>query len=66
MPYIWDVIVGAITANTFEWARNSIKVFSLNREGAASSNDASEFEIAGMPETKTEGYDIHEHTPDVV
>ena len=66
MPYIWDVIVGALTASTFEWARNRIQVFSLNCNDALSSYNASEFEIDGMPATKTEECENHEHTPDVV
>jgi hypothetical protein len=66
VPYIWDVIVGALTASTFEWARNRIQVFSLNPNDALSSYNASEFEIDGMPATKTEVCENHEHTPDVV
>lgn len=66
MPYIWDVIVGALTASTFEWARNRIQVFSLNHTDAVSSYYASEFGIDGMRETNAEKYDSCENTPDVV
>ncbi|KAL3801110.1 hypothetical protein HJC23_002403 [Cyclotella cryptica] len=66
VPYIWDVIVGSLTASTFEWARNKIQVFSLNHDDAVSSYYAHEFGIDGMSETKASEYDSREHTPDVV
>jgi hypothetical protein len=59
VPYLWDVIVGALTTSTLEWSREKILVFPLNEDAEAlthengSSNNAAE---------KTD----FDNTPDVV
>mmetsp|Transcript_26809 Transcript_26809/g.53604 ORF Transcript_26809/g.53604 Transcript_26809/m.53604 type:complete len:978 (+) Transcript_26809:99-3032(+) len=32
VPYLWDVIVGALTTSTLEWSREKILVFPLNED----------------------------------
>ena len=62
VPYIWDVTVGSLTASTFEWARNRIQVFPLNRDD----NPMSEFDGDEIQNTGSEDYDDHKHTQEVV
>lgn len=61
MPYIWDVTIGALTASTFEWARNRIKVFPLNCDETSVDEITSE-EISA----NSEQYEDHRHTQEVV
>lgn len=58
MPYIWDVTVGSLTASTFEWARDQIKVFPLNHPAS------SDYEGDGM--ATSYHADEHVHTEEVV
>ncbi len=39
MPYLWDVIVGALPISTLEWSREKILVFPLNEDTATLSHD---------------------------
>jgi hypothetical protein len=60
VPYLWDVIVGALTTSTLEWSRDKILVFPLN-EDTVSFPQNGDVEI-GRTEEKTE----YDNTPDVV
>ncbi|KAL7492809.1 hypothetical protein ACHAWT_001816 [Skeletonema menzelii] len=53
VPYLWDVIVGALSISTLEWSREKILVFPLNEDTETLSHDNVE---------KTE----FDNTPDVV
>lgn len=59
VPYIWDVIVGSLTASTFEWARDRIKVFPLN-------HPISDYKDDGIANTGNNHEDEHIHTQEVV
>lgn len=39
MPYLWDVIVGALSISTLEWSREKILVFPLNEDTETLSHD---------------------------
>ncbi len=58
MPYLWDVIVGALTISTLEWKREKILVFPLNEDTATLSHDNG----TNNAVEKTE----FDNTPDVV
>lgn len=60
VPYLWDVIVGALTTSTLEWSRDKILVFPLN-EDTVSFTQNGDVE-SGRTEEKTE----YDNTPDVV
>lgn len=59
VPYIWDVIVCSLTASTFEWARDRIKVFPLNHPSSDDEGDR-QANISSNHE------DEHRHTQEVV
>ena len=57
MPYLWDVIVGALSISTLEWSREKILVFPLNEDSETISDDDTNNAVE-----KTE----FDNTPDVV
>lgn len=59
MPYLWDVIVGALTISTLEWSREKILVFPLNEDTDTLSHENGTNNNAAE---KTE----FDNTPDVV
>ena len=58
MPYLWDVIVGALSISTLEWSREKILVFPLNEDSEILSHDNGTSNAV----EKTE----FDNTPDVV
>ncbi len=58
MPYLWDVIVGALTISTLEWSREKILVFPLNED-----NDTLSYENGTNNAAEKTEFD---NTPDVV
>ena len=57
VPYLWDVIVGALSISTLEWSREKILVFPLNEVAKTLSHDNGTTAVE-----KTE----FDNTPDVV
>lgn len=64
VPYIWDVIVGSLTASTFEWARNMIEVFPLNHNDSVI-NEIDDDEMMSASNGDYYNND-HRHTQEVV
>ena len=58
MPYLWDVIVGALSISTLEWSREKILVFPLNEDSETPSHENG----TNNAVEKTE----FDNTPDVV
>ena len=50
MPYLWDVIVGALSISTLEWSREKILVFPLNEDTETISHEVEKTEFDNTPD----------------